>query len=268
MPLAALQGQGAGGAGGGMSVVRHDWRGRDETLLALRAEGLSFRKIGDRMGVNEAGVRRRHRFLTGRRSPDSAADWTPPSSLLRIRALCAEAFRVSEEDMIGMRRWRHLVHARQAACWVVRRARPKLSYPRIGVLLGGRDHSTVIHAVRQAEYRIARDPALAARLDALVALCARPDQRQHDAHVAIWRARAAEAIRAAALAEVRRIEEDRATAERLREEDEYLAALDPARSFCGQCDRAVTEAEAARCYQRLCPNRTAANGACPEREAA
>ncbi|MFL2697450.1 MAG: chromosomal replication initiator protein DnaA [Acidimicrobiales bacterium] len=58
----------------------------------------------------------------------------------------AEMFGLSKEDIIGQRRHRPLVTARQIAMYVFREL-TELSYPAIAREFGGRDHTTVIHAV-------------------------------------------------------------------------------------------------------------------------
>ena len=58
----------------------------------------------------------------------------------------AEKFGLSKEDIIGQRRHRPLVTARQIAMYVFREL-TELSYPAIAREFGGRDHTTVIHAV-------------------------------------------------------------------------------------------------------------------------
>lgn len=126
---------------------------------------------------------------------------TPPpialQSATRIIARTAAAFRVSVEDITGQGRQRPIVHARQAACWALRRSpwllqtsghhstasgaarfgppAPVLrSFPRIGELLGGKDHSSVLYHVAQAEARRATDPEWRAMLDALLSDRAAP----------------------------------------------------------------------------------------------
>lgn len=59
---------------------------------------------------------------------------------------------VTQEMLIGKRRTKPIVLARHEAMWGLRKL--GLSYPRIGALLGGRDHSTVIHGVRKHAERI------------------------------------------------------------------------------------------------------------------
>lgn len=67
-----------------------------------------------------------------------------------------------------------LIPARFLAAWLLREH--GLSYPGIGRALGGRDHTTVIHAVRTADARLsAGEPGIVALLDATRALLAADD---------------------------------------------------------------------------------------------
>lgn len=241
-----------------MGGQRYDWAKLDADLVAMRRKGKSFVVIARRLGITPSAAQRRFRFLTGERDLNRSGAWRPSGELLQMRAVIAQAFAVSDEDIVGTRRWREIAHARQAACWVIRQVRPQLSYPCLGVMMGNRDHTTIIHAVRQVEERRRRDADLATMLDALVTMFRRrSDVRQYDAHVCLWRAVQTEGIRAAALAALRKIEAEREAEERARSDDEFVQAIDPRKRFCGQCDRAVLPAEAARCAQRLCPSRVA-----------
>jgi len=82
-------------------------------------------------------------------------------------SLIASAFGLSADDLTGPSRMRHIVLARQAACWVLRQASP-LSQTEIGRLLGGRDHTTIGYSIAQIERRIASDPLLRAQLHSLL----------------------------------------------------------------------------------------------------
>lgn len=62
----------------------------------------------------------------------------------------ARAFGYDFEDLVGKCRHRRIVHARFAAIYVIRKRWPDFSRVRIGVLLGGRDHSTICHAISEA----------------------------------------------------------------------------------------------------------------------
>lgn len=68
---------------------------------------------------------------------------------------------VPVKDMKGRSRFAEHVRARQIACVLIRHWRPDLSYPIIGRMLGGRDHSTIIHGRRAIMERVKRDSDLA-----------------------------------------------------------------------------------------------------------
>lgn len=70
-------------------------------------------------------------------------------------------------DLIGGDRAKGLFRARAAICWVARRVTPA-SLPQIGAILGGRDHSSVLHACRRAADMRDRDPAFRCLTDRLV----------------------------------------------------------------------------------------------------
>lgn len=72
-----------------------------------------------------------------------------------IAAVCA-ASDFTAEQIKGQKRDRPLARARQVACYLLRKHR-RLSYPQIGAMLGGRDHSTIIHAVRLVEDQLGVD---------------------------------------------------------------------------------------------------------------
>lgn len=86
-------------------------------------------------------------------------------ALADIKRSVAQAFGVALVDIDGPSRRRRFAWPRQAAMFIARRRRPDLSYPRIGLAFGGRDHTTVLHAIRAAEARRHADPEFAAVLD-------------------------------------------------------------------------------------------------------
>ena len=78
-----------------------------------------------------------------------------------VAAVCALTG-VHPRDLLGDYRFREIVHARQAAAYALRQHYgDEMSFAAIGQHLGGRDHSTVAHACREAQYRCERDPAFA-----------------------------------------------------------------------------------------------------------
>lgn len=60
----------------------------------------------------------------------------------------ARGFNLTHHDLIGYDRHPHVCVARACAMAVVREATP-LSLPAIGRVFGGRDHTTVMHAIRR-----------------------------------------------------------------------------------------------------------------------
>lgn len=102
--------------------------------------------------------------------------WEPSSAMLALRNNVARAFGLEPHALVGQARRKPVVVARHAAVWALKMRWPKLSYPQIGKMLGGRDHSTLIHAFRQTEERRARDEGLRALIDALVAGTAQPEE--------------------------------------------------------------------------------------------
>ena len=72
------------------------------------------------------------------------------------RTVC-QFYRVDRTEMASKRRARAVVRPRQVAMYLAKVLTPR-SYPEIGRKFGGRDHSTVIHAVRLIEDLRIRDP--------------------------------------------------------------------------------------------------------------
>lgn len=67
----------------------------------------------------------------------------------------ADKYGLSVNDLVGP--WRHklLCEARHEAMWRCRKE-TKLSFPQIGSLFGGRDHTSIMHAYRKVEAERAR----------------------------------------------------------------------------------------------------------------
>lgn len=71
------------------------------------------------------------------------------------RRVC-QHFDIRQNDMVSARRARAIARPRQIAMYLAKRMTPR-SLPEIGRKFGGRDHTTVIHAVRQIEKLRASD---------------------------------------------------------------------------------------------------------------
>ena len=81
------------------------------------------------------------------------------------KAVC-EHYGLKQVDLLGERRTRAIARPRQTAMFLAKTMTTR-SYPDIGRRFGNRDHTTVLHAVRQIEKLKAEDPALAADVEAL-----------------------------------------------------------------------------------------------------
>ena len=69
----------------------------------------------------------------------------------------SELFGFNIEDIVGPRRQRPLVKARQVSMYVFREL-TDLSYPDIARVFGGRDHTTAIHAIQKITTQMAEQP--------------------------------------------------------------------------------------------------------------
>ena len=89
-------------------------------------------------------------------------------SIDEIQTQVAEHYRIRKAEMTSARRAREVARPRQVAMYLSKQLTPK-SLPDIGRRFGGRDHTTVIHAVKQIEKLRASDP----EIDAAVRLLTR-----------------------------------------------------------------------------------------------
>ena len=80
-------------------------------------------------------------------------------SIDEIQTQVAEHYRIRKAEMTSARRAREVARPRQVAMYLSKQLTPK-SLPDIGRRFGGRDHTTVIHAVKQIERLRACDSEL------------------------------------------------------------------------------------------------------------
>jgi chromosomal replication initiator protein len=86
---------------------------------------------------------------------------TPDTSeVSRIISRVANAFAISEKELLGESRLRAILRPRQVAMYLAREL-TTLSLPRLGTAFGGRDHTTVLHACRKVEAEIRNNATLA-----------------------------------------------------------------------------------------------------------
>ena len=83
-----------------------------------------------------------------------------------IQKVTSEHFGLKQADLISPGRARAVARPRQAAMWLAKQLTTR-SLPDIGRRFGGRDHTTVLHAVRRIDELRAGDPQLARDLEVL-----------------------------------------------------------------------------------------------------
>jgi chromosomal replication initiator protein len=83
-----------------------------------------------------------------------------------IQRIVARHYNVSRQELVSNRRTRVIVKPRQIAMYLSKTMTPR-SFPEIGRRFGGRDHTTVLHAVRKIEELITSDQKLGHEIELL-----------------------------------------------------------------------------------------------------
>jgi chromosomal replication initiator protein len=83
-----------------------------------------------------------------------------------IQRVVARHYNVSRGDLLSARRTANVVRPRQVAMYLAKTMTLR-SLPEIGRRFGGRDHTTVLHAVRKIEGLIGNDQSLADEVESL-----------------------------------------------------------------------------------------------------
>ena len=88
-----------------------------------------------------------------------------------IQRVVARQYNVSRSDLLSSRRTANVVRPRQVAMYLAKTLTLR-SLPEIGRRFGGRDHTTVLHAVRKIEDLVGNDTALADEIEVAEAAAA------------------------------------------------------------------------------------------------
>ena len=83
-----------------------------------------------------------------------------------IQRVVARQYNVSRSDLLSSRRTANVVRQRQVAMYLAKTLTLR-SLPEIGRRFGGRDHTTVLHAVRKIESLVSKDVALSDEVELL-----------------------------------------------------------------------------------------------------
>jgi DnaA-like protein len=84
----------------------------------------------------------------------------------RIQLAVCVHFKVSKRDLLSVKRTANFTLPRQVAMYLTKTMTSR-SLPEIGRRFGGRDHTTVLHAVRKIEHLRQRDPDLDAAINSI-----------------------------------------------------------------------------------------------------
>ncbi|HVT56223.1 MAG TPA: chromosomal replication initiator protein DnaA [Xanthobacteraceae bacterium] len=112
-----------------------------------------------------------NRTITIELADEVIRDLVRPSDPRRIRVedilrIVAKHYGVSRSDLLSSRRTANVVRPRQIAMYLAKTLTLR-SLPEIGRRFGGRDHTTVLHAVRKIDAHVATDKVLAEEVEVL-----------------------------------------------------------------------------------------------------
>lgn len=77
----------------------------------------------------------------------------------KLMKMVSEAFGIKVDVIKGVNRNASIVEARQVGMWFVKAIRPDRSLPQLGRDFGGKNHATVIHAIRKVKAGVRNIPA-------------------------------------------------------------------------------------------------------------
>ena len=85
----------------------------------------------------------------------------------KIQKTVAEHFQIKISELKSQKRLKNLVLPRQISMYICRKL-TDLSYPEIGTKFGGKDHSTIIHAIKKIDKKIEEDIHTKALVEKLI----------------------------------------------------------------------------------------------------
>lgn len=91
--------------------------------------------------------------------PTCGAPSKPIAMVAHIQSMVAAYYKIPVREMTSDRRAREVARPRQVAMFLCYEITPK-SLPEIGRRFGGRDHSTVIHAIKTVQRLMLADPEM------------------------------------------------------------------------------------------------------------
>ena len=87
------------------------------------------------------------------------------ATLNEVVALMTTALNLPSDGLQSRARTQRIAYCRQMAMYLCRTLHPEISYPALGRFFGGRDHTTVMYAVRKIQKRIEHNAVLRKRVE-------------------------------------------------------------------------------------------------------
>jgi chromosomal replication initiator protein len=135
----------------------------DVAFFIAKALHSNVRELEGALNRLVASAEFHHKLISLELAKDSLRDLLelnrPQLSVDEIQKVVANYFKLKVSDMYSKRRPANIAHARQVAMYLVKEQTQK-SLPEIGEAFGGRDHTTVLHAVRKITEQRQHDEAL------------------------------------------------------------------------------------------------------------
>lgn len=85
----------------------------------------------------------------------------------QILAVVCERYQMNRQHLLGKSRIHKIAHPRMVAMYLMR-VYGKMSFPKIGNVLGGRDHSTIVHGVQLTKSKMDSNPIYRADVFSMV----------------------------------------------------------------------------------------------------
>jgi chromosomal replication initiator protein len=128
-------------------------------LAGPAAEGMEASELARLVDTLAPDMHQVARLAERLREGERVTVGTDMASFDRILQVVAEHYDLRPSDIAGKRRLREVAQARQMTLLLGRRLTAH-SLVALGGMVGGRDHSTVLYSIRQAEERLAAEPDL------------------------------------------------------------------------------------------------------------
>lgn len=156
--------------------LARDASARERMELLRRKAAELAAELADRAEINRkikaaaAAAARARATTEGKRAAQrygfDAVSSAPPPAIAEIVKACAEFYGVEPVDILSARRTANVVRPRQVAMYLAKKMTLH-SLLEIGRRMGGKDHTTIIHAIRKIAPLVESNPKLAQEISTI-----------------------------------------------------------------------------------------------------